>query len=286
MLIKSSSLPPTILSIMQDKATEHPFSGEYTDAGDTGTYLCRQCGLALFRSQSKFHSGCGWPSFDDEITGAIKRIPDADGHRIEIVCARCQGHLGHVFQGEGLTVKNLRHCVNSLSLDFISDLNVTDTEEAIFAGGCFWGVEYYLKKCPGVLKTEVGYSGGHTVNPTYEDVCTGQTGHYEAIRIIYDPTILSFEKLVKYFFEIHDPTQTNGQGPDIGQQYQSIIFYYNDSQQKTAQQLIQHLQKQGYSIATRLLPVSVFWRAEAYHQNYYAKTQKQPYCHHYTKRFF
>lgn len=285
MTLKSQSLPPNISSIMRHKATEQPFSGEYNDFGDQGTYLCRQCGLALFRSHTKFHSGCGWPSFDDELPGAVKSIPDADGHRTEIICARCQGHLGHVFKGEGLTAKNVRHCVNSLSLDFISNTDVTDTEEAIFAAGCFWGVEYYFQKLPGVLKTEVGYSGGHQDNPTYEDICTGKTGHFEAIRIIYDPNIVSYASLVKYFFEIHDPTQTNGQGPDIGHQYLSIIFYYNEAQKNTAQTLLSSLNKHGYTVATELLPVATFWRAEAYHQHYYEKTGKQPYCHFYTKRF-
>lgn len=285
MTLKSQSLPPSIANIMRHKATEQPFTGDYNDFGDHGTYLCRQCGLALFRSHTKFHSGCGWPSFDDELPGAVKSIPDADGHRTEIICARCQGHLGHVFKGEGLTAKNMRHCVNSLSLDFISNTEVTDTEETIFAAGCFWGVEYYFQKLPGVLKTEVGYSGGHQDNPTYEDICTGKTGHFEAIRIIYDPNIVSYAALVKYFFEIHDPTQTNGQGPDIGHQYLSIIFYYNETQKNTAQTLISSLNKHGYIVATELLPVATFWRAEAHHQHYYEKTGKQPYCHFYTKRF-
>jgi peptide methionine sulfoxide reductase msrA/msrB len=224
MTFKRKSLTPQLTRIISDKATEYPFSGEYNKKEDAGTYLCRQCGLALFRSQTKFHSGCGWPSFDEEITDAVKRLPDADGRRMEIVCARCNGHLGHVFSGEHLTQRNLRHCVNSLSLDFISDHAITDTEEAIFAAGCFWGVEYYFQKLPGVLKTEVGYTGGHTENPSYEDICAGNTGHFEAIRVIYDPEKISFEKLTQYFFEIHDPTQRNGQGPDIGHQYLTSVM--------------------------------------------------------------
>jgi peptide methionine sulfoxide reductase msrA/msrB len=285
MILKTKSLSLPILQIVRDKSTERPFTGEYNNSVESGTYLCRQCGLALFRSQFKFHSACGWPSFDEEIPGAIKHKLDADGRRTEILCARCDAHLGHVFQGEGLTAKNIRHCVNSLSLDFVTDLQVTDTEEALFAAGCFWGVESLFKKLQGVLKTEVGYSGGHQDNPSYEAICAGNTGHFEAIRIIYDPEKMSYEALVKYFFEIHDPTQVDGQGPDLGEQYLSVIFYYDEAQKSTAQKLITELEQKGYQVATKILPVKPFWRAEEYHQNYYEKTGKQPYCHRYLKRF-
>lgn len=283
--IKTASLPDIVRTVVSSKGTERPFSGEYDDFGDVGTYLCRQCGLPLFRSTTKFHSGCGWPSFDEEIPGAVKREMDQDGRRTEILCQRCHAHLGHVFEGEQFTAKNIRHCVNSLSLDFVPDMTVTDTEEVIFAAGCFWGVEYFLKRLPGVLKTEVGYTGGHVKNPSYRDVCRGDTGHYEAIRVLYDPTKISYEQLVKYFFEIHDPTQRDGQGPDHGEQYLSAIFYYDDAQKKIAEKLIVELTNKGFNIATRVLPVSIFWRAEDYHQDYYEKNNKQPYCHAYTKRF-
>ena len=285
MILKTNTLPLPVLRIVRDKATEYPFTGDYNDAEQAGTYLCRQCGVALFRSQTKFHSACGWPSFDEEIVGAVKRETDADGKRTEILCARCGAHLGHVFQGEGYTEKNERHCVNSASLDFVSDRQVTETEEALFAAGCFWGVEYYFKKLPGVLKTEVGYTGGDKENPSYEEVCAKNTGHFEAIRVLYDPKKISYEALTQYFFEIHDPTQTNGQGPDLGEQYLSVIFYYDEAQKTIAKKLIEQLEKKGLLIATQVLPVNIFWRAAAYHQDYYMKTGKQPYCHHYVKRF-
>jgi len=285
MFLKTNGLPPNIINIVYNKATEHPYTNEYNDAKDHGTYLCRLCGLALFRSHTKFHSGCGWPSFDDEIPGTIARVIDADGIRTEIVCSRCHAHLGHVFEGEGFTAKNIRHCVNSLSLDFVSDPTVVDTEEAIFAAGCFWGVEYYFKKLSGVVKTEVGYSGGNTLNPSYENVCTGETGHFEVIRVVYDPNTIDFSSLAKYFFEIHDPTQQNGQGPDLGEQYLSVAFYYTEEQRIILQNLINELKNKGLAITTHILPVSVFWRAELYHQDYYNKSGHQPYCHHYTKRF-
>ncbi len=282
---KSASLPPEILRIVRDKATEYPFTGKYEKSEQPGTYLCRQCGLALFRSQTKFHSGCGWPSFDEEIKDAVQMVPDTDGMRLEIICSRCHGHLGHVFKGENFTGKNTRYCVNSASLDFIADLTVTDTEEAIVGAGCFWGVEALFKKLPGVLKTEVGYSGGHKNHPSYEEICRKNTGHQEVLRVVYDKDKLSYEEVVKYFFEIHDPLQTDGQGPDLGEQYLSVIFYYDDAQKKIAEKVIQELENKDLPIATKILPVPIFWAAEEYHQDYYAKTGKTPYCHFYTKRF-
>lgn len=285
MINKLKSLPEYISNIIIHKSTELPFTGEYEKTGDKGTYLCRLCGLALFRSNTKFHSGCGWPSFDEEIPETVAYQIDSDGHRTEILCARCNAHLGHIFQGEGFTSKNKRYCVNSLSLDFVTDLDVFDTEEAIFAAGCFWGVEYYFKKLPGVLKTEVGYSGGSQPNPTYEEICQHNTGHFESIRIVYDPKKIDFIMLAKYFFEIHDPTQKDGQGPDIGEQYLSVAFYYTNEQKKILENLISQLKIKNLPVVTQILPVNIFWRAESYHQDYYNKTNKQPYCHHYTKRF-
>jgi peptide methionine sulfoxide reductase msrA/msrB len=285
MINKIKSLPDTLLNIIIHKSTEPPFTGEYNKIEKDGTYLCRLCGLALFRSNTQFHSGCGWPSFDVEIQGAVDYKLDDDGRRTEICCRRCHAHLGHVFQGEGFTPKNKRYCVNSLSLDFVTDLTVFDSDEAIFAAGCFWGVEYYFKKLPGILKTEVGYIGGKTSHPTYEEVCNNNSGHYESIRIVYDPNKIDFITLAKYFFEIHDPTQINGQGPDIGEQYLSVAFYYNNDQKKILENLILILQRKNFAITTKILPVSLFWRAESYHQDYYSKTGKQPYCHHYHKRF-
>lgn len=282
---KTSSLTPDTLAIVINKGTEKPYTGEYEEVDQARSYLCRQCGLALFRAESKFHSGCGWPSFDAEIPGSVARVPDEDGQRTEILCARCGAHLGHVFTGEQHTVLNTRHCVNSVSLDFVTDRHVIDTEEAILAAGCFWGVEYYLKKLPGVLKTQVGYTGGKKSQPSYNEVCSGSTGHVEAIRVIYDPKKLSYESLIKYFFEIHDPTQTNGQGPDLGWQYLSVIFYYDEHEKKISENLIQTLKEKGFPVATRLLPVSVFWPAEIYHQDYYTKNKKEPYCHRYEKKF-
>ncbi len=117
-----NDLTPEERYIIREKGTEAPFTGQYTDHFESGVYRCKQCGTALYQSQSKFSAHCGWPSFDDEIDGAVRRAADADGRRIEILCAHCDGHLGHVFEGERYTEKNTRHCVNSLSMTFTSDL--------------------------------------------------------------------------------------------------------------------------------------------------------------------
>ncbi|KTD11671.1 bifunctional methionine sulfoxide reductase B/A protein [Legionella gratiana] len=284
-LDKTASLTPLAKRIICDKATEYPHTGAYNFLVTQGTYLCRRCGLALFRGSSQFSSGCGWPSFDDNIVHAVKQVPDRDGQRMELLCARCEAHLGHVFTGEYFTQKNLRHCVNSASLDFVADNQVLDTEEAILAGGCFWGVDHFLKQIPGVLRVEVGYTGGVTLEPSYEQVCQGNTGHYEAVRVVFDRDKTDYHYVLKRFFEIHDPTQKSGQGPDIGQQYQSAVFYYNEEQLAEAKRLIQILQKKGYQVATRLFPVVTFWPAEEYHQDYYAKHRKAPYCHQPVNRF-
>ncbi|QRN02452.1 bifunctional methionine sulfoxide reductase B/A protein [Legionella sp. MW5194] len=284
-LDKTASLTPLARRVICDKATEYPHTGQYNQPVGRGTYLCRRCGLALFRAESQFHSGCGWPSFDDDIVQAVKQVPDADGQRTEILCGRCQAHLGHVFTGEQFTAKNRRHCVNSVALDYVADGEVLDTEEAIVAGGCFWGVDHFLRQLPGVLNVEVGYTGGHVPEPSYEQVCQGNTGHYEAVRVVFDKSKLDYHAVIKRFFEIHDPTQRTGQGPDLGQQYRSAVFYYNDEQKATIESLIQQLRQRGYEVATRLLEVRPFWPAEAYHQDYYAKHSKAPYCHRPEPRF-
>ena len=280
------ALTPEEKRVIIDKGTERPFSGQFYLTKEKGSYLCRQCGAELFRSDTKFESGTGWPSFDDAIPGAVRQVPDADGRRIEIVCANCGGHLGHVFFNEGLTKKNARYCVNSVSLSFDpADKPIATLQKAVFAGGCFWGVEYRFQKVKGVLSTRVGYTGGKTANPTYKEVCTGRTGHAEAMEVTFDPSVVTYETLAKLFFEIHDPTQSDRQGPDVGTQYRSAVFYSDDQQKQVAESLIAQLKGKGYNVVTEVSKAGVFWPAEDYHQEYYEKTGHQPYCHVYQKRF-
>ncbi|MCX6558124.1 MAG: bifunctional methionine sulfoxide reductase B/A protein [Candidatus Aminicenantes bacterium] len=277
-------LTPEEERVIVQKGTELPFSGKYHHFNEKGTYVCKRCGAALYRSEAKFDSGCGWPSFDTEIAGAVKSRTDADGMRTEIVCASCGAHLGHVFFGEGFTARNTRHCANSISMNFIPD-DAAKTATAIFASGCFWGTQYYLQQAKGVLSTTVGFTGGQTANPSYEEVCSGTTGHAEAVRVIYDPSVISYEELAQLFFETHDFTQTNRQGPDIGEQYRSEIFYRDEAQKTSADKLIAMLTAKGFKVATRVTAAGAFWKAEDYHQNYYQKNGHQPYCHVYRKIF-
>ncbi len=280
-------LTPEEEQIIVHKGTEYPGTGEYLHHTAKGTYLCKRCNAELYRSSDKFDSGCGWPSFDDEIPGAVERRTDADGRRTEILCAACGAHLGHVFEGERLTPKNSRHCVNSLSLKFKPAEAVGKAKPAepkavsvaYFAAGCFWGVEYWFKREPGVVLTQVGYMGGALDKPTYRQVSRGDTGHAEALKVVYDPAKISYENLCRLFFEIHDFTQIDGQGPDLGEQYRSEIFALNQDQIDVAKRLLLELAAKGYRPATKVTEARTFWPAEDYHQNYYGKNGQTPYCH-------
>lgn len=273
-------LTPEEQRVILEEGTERAFSGEYNDHNEEGVYTCKQCDKPLFKSNSKFKSGTGWPSFDDAVDGAIREVKD--GSRMEIECENCGGHIGHVFRGEGFTPKSTRHCANSISLSFVKESNEA---RAIFAGGCFWGVEHLMEKTPGVLSATSGYIGGRTKNPSYEDISYKNTGHAEAVEIVYDSSQVSYETLARLFFEIHDPTQVNRQGPDIGDQYRSVVYYIDDEQRATTEKLIEILESKGLKIATKVESAGQFWKAEDYHQDYYVKNGKEPYCHAYTKRF-
>ena len=286
--IEYRKLTPEETRVIVNKGTEAPFTGKYEKFDEKGIYVCKHCGTPLFKSNDKFDAHCGWPSFDDAIPGAVKRIPDADGMRTEIECANCGAHLGHVFLGEGFTPKDTRYCVNSISMDFdpiVKADPIKKTDTAIFSGGCFWGVEYFMKKAKGVISAEAGYTGGHKDHPTYEQVCSGTTGHLESIEVVFDPKQTSYEEVTRLFFEIHDPTEWNHQGPDWGEQYRSAIFYLNDDQKKTAEKLISLLKEKGFNVVTEVRKATKFWKAEGYHQEYYEKNGHTPYCHGYVKRF-
>ena len=267
--------------VIINKGTERPYVGKFNNFKGQGTYTCKQCDAPLFTSDAKFDSQSGWPSFDKNIEGKVKRIPESDG-RTEIVCVSCNGHLGHIFEGEQFTETNTRHCVNSISLKFIPKENF---KKAIFASGCFWGTEYHLQKIEGVIETTVGYTGGQEKDPTYQQVSAKRTGHAEAVEVLYDPTKVSYEQLAKIFFETHDPGQLNRQGPDIGEQYRSEVFVFDDEQRKIINNLIEQLKSKGHKVVTKITDATTFWSGESYHQDYYQKKQSLPYCHIYQKKF-
>jgi len=290
-------LTPEQYLVMRKSGTEKPFSGRYNDHYEKGIYYCAGCDTPLFSSKTKYDHGTGWPSFTapfDENYIEYRKDNSLFMRRIEVRCAVCGSHLGHVFDdGPAPTYKH--YCINSVSLDFKeaesqpksesnhseksyeSAKKATKKETAIFAAGCFWGVEDKFRKTQGVISTEVGYTGGHVKNPTYEKVCTDKTGHAEAVKITFDPSLISYEELLKVFFSIHDATQINRQGPDIGRQYRSAIFYSSDEQKKTAEKVVKELETSGRfgkSIATEIVPASKFNKAEEYHQQYYEKRRK------------
>jgi peptide methionine sulfoxide reductase msrA/msrB len=278
--MRKRTLTPEEERVIVHKGTERPFTGEYWNTRADGTYTCRRCGAPLFRAEDKFDAGCGWPSFDDALPGAVRETPDADGARTEITCARCGGHLGHVFRGEGFTPKETRHCVNSVSLDLQPARG-----RALFAGGCFWGVEAAFERHPGVLDVRSGYTGGFVEAPSYEEVCAGATGHAEAVEVTFDPAKTTYEALARLFFEIHDPTQIDAQGPDVGPQYRSAIFYLDDEQKRIADKLVAALERKGYDVATEIAPAGRFHPAEAYHQDWYRRHGGGSVCHRRVERF-
>ncbi len=262
--------------------TEMPNSGLYVESFENGIYTCKQCNAPLYMSETKFQAHCGWPAFDLAVQGAVEMIPDDDGIRTEIRCAACGGHLGHVFTGEGYTERNTRHCVNSISMNFIPADRI---ETAYFAGGCFWGIEYTFDHTAGVLSAHSGYMGGSLENPEYSDVCSGSTGHTETVKVLFDNSTVSYRELAMTFFEIHDPTQINRQGVDTGTQYRSAVFYTDAAQLVILDELVSILEDRGYAISTEIAPADNFWQAESYHQNYFDSHGSGASCHGRVNRF-
>lgn len=274
-MFRYRKLSPEESDIILHQQTELPHSGAYNNSKALGIYLCKQCDSPLYLSSKKFFSPCGWPSFEEEIPSSVEKRLDSDGQRVEIICSHCHGHLGHIFMGEHLTRANVRHCVNSLSMLFIPATTKEGYEIAFFAGGCFWGLEASFKSLGGVKATVVGFMGGHVVDPTYKEVCKGNTGHLETVKIIFTTEVLSYEALVKFFFNSHDPCN---QGVDQGKQYESYIFYLTEKQKETAERLIATLLRRGTLVKTRIKPASMFYLAEEEHQNYYEKHGHLPGC--------
>lgn len=263
-------LSPEEKEVIESCGTEPPFSGTLLREERCGLYACRKCGIPIFRSEDKFEAFCGWLSFDDLIPGSVEETPDPDGTRTAVSCASCGGHLGHLFKREKMTAKNVRFCINTRSVVF-EPQDTGRLSRAMFAGGSFWGIEDMMKKQPGVIAATPGYSGGTTLSPVYREVSTGFSGHAETVETVFETAVVSFEKLCEYFFEIHDPSQLNRQGSDIGTQYRSAIFYLSAEQKSIAEKTVRRLVSAGNHVVTKITPFTRFWNAEPYHRNYYAR---------------
>jgi peptide methionine sulfoxide reductase msrA/msrB len=311
-----AKLDPVQFAVTQQCGTEPPFKNAYWDNKKPGIYVDVISGEPLFSSLDKFDSGTGWPSFTKPIGGTeiVEKKDTAHGmERVEARSKKADSHLGHVFDDGPRAAGGLRYCINSASLRFVpveqmekegygallepfvkaglvkrmadatSNANASaKTQIATLAGGCFWGMEEIIRKIPGVVNTVVGYTGGKTAKPTYRQVCTGATGHAEAVQIEFDPAKISYEQILGYFFRMHDPTTLNQQHNDIGTQYRSAIFYHNDDQKKVAEEVKAKVNKSGKfkrPIVTEITAASTFYPGEDYHQKYLVKNPGGYNCH-------
>jgi len=310
-----SKLTPLQFEVTQNCGTEPAFHNQYWDNHAPGVYVDVVSGEPLFCSLDKFDSGSGWPSFTRSIDADVVSDVTDTTHgmvRTEVRSKQGKSHLGHLFD-DGPAPTGMRYCINSASLRFVpvADLekeglgrylarfpkdvvaaavaakgpqamNTATKETAILAGGCFWGMEDLIRKIPGVLDTECGYTGGHLKNPAYEDTHDSASGHAEAVKVVFDPTKLTYEDLLGWFFRMHDPTTLNRQGNDVGTQYRSAIFYADDRQKEIAEKVKAKVDASGKwkkPITTEITKASEWYRAEDYHQDYLVKHPGGYTCH-------
>jgi peptide methionine sulfoxide reductase msrA/msrB len=292
-------------TVTQQCGTEPPFQNAYWNNHEPGIYVDVVSGEPLFSSLDKFDSGTGWPSFTQPLVrnDVVEKQDSSYGMtRREVRSKLADSHLGHVFNDGPADKGGMRYCINSAALRFVPATAMDQAgyadylgpfvkaglikppahETAVLAGGCFWGMEEIIRKIPGVLKTTVGYTGGTTANPTYEDVSIGTTGHAEAIEVVFDANRLSYEALLDYFFRMHDPTTPNRQHNDVGVQYRSAIFYTSEAQKQTAERVKQQWDKSGKfsrPIVTEITAATKFYPAEEYHQKYLVKHPGGYTCH-------
>ncbi len=292
-------LTPEQYTCTQEEGTEAPFKNPYWNNHEDGIYVDVVSGQPLFSSLDKYDSGTGWPSFtkpieDQSVT--TKSDHKLGVERTEIRSSIASSHLGHVFD-DGPGPGGKRFCINSAALKFVPLKKMAESgygtylfafakkenwSVATLSGGCFWGMEDLLHKIPGVVVTQVGYTGGKLAHARYEDVKTGKTGHAESVQILFDPKKLKYEDLLLQFFKMHDPTTTDRQGNDVGSQYRSSIFYADEEQKKTAEKVIKRVNasgKWGKPIVTQVVPLGDFWLAEDYHQDYLIKHPDGYTCH-------
>ena len=279
-----ATLPPEAVEVTQRAGTERAGTSPLLRVKEKGVYVSVVGGLPLFRSEAKFESGTGWPSFYEPIDPAhvIERVDESHGmRRVEVLDARSGAHLGHVFD-DGPKPTGKRYCMNGAALKFIPDgaplppeSKPMQTEKAYFAGGCFWGVEDVFAQIPGVVDAVSGYQGGRVEKPSYKQVCNEDTGHAESVEVTFDPARVTYKELLKVFFDNHDPTTQNRQGPDVGEQYRSAIFAATPRQKTEAQAFVRELSAspryEKRKIVTRIEDFAPFWPAEEYHQDYHAK---------------
>jgi peptide methionine sulfoxide reductase msrA/msrB len=278
-------LPPDLYAVAREADTERAFTGKMWQSETKGTYYCAACGLKLFKSEQKFVSSCGWPSFFEQENKNSVVFKDDNSYgmkRTEALCGRCNSHLGHLFD-DGPEPTGKRYCMNAISLDFVPDGvtgNAGNFDTIVLGGGCFWCVEAVYENLEGVKSVYSGYAGGTVENPSYEEVCTGRTGAAEVVEITYDKSKTNLDEIFQVFFTVHDPTTLNRQGADAGTQYRSAIFYKNENEKKAAESLIKELNEKVFAnkIVTTLEPLQKFYKAESYHQGYYQNNKNQPYC--------